>query len=167
MFTDPQKNIKQFSVGEGWHIADFGVGSGAYALAAAERVGSEGRVYAIDVQKKAQEQGLSNIEVVWGDVEEPNGSKLKDGSMDGVIVSNILFQVEDKKGLAVEVRRVLRGGGRVLVVDWTESFGGLGPREDHIVSGEQAKELFKDAGFEFEQEIQAGAHHYGMIFKKN
>jgi len=175
MFSEPEQNVKQFSIGEGWHVADFGVGSGAYAIAAADAVGSDGRVYAVDVQnnlltrvkKEAQERGLGNIEVVCGDIEEPNGSKLKDGSMDAVIVSNLLFQVDNKKEVAGEVKRVLRKNGRVLVVDWTGSYGGLGPHNDHIFSKDKAKDIFQEAGFEFEKDIQAGEHHYGLIFKKN
>ena len=56
MFSDPEKNIEQFSLGKGMHVADFGTGSGFYALAAAEAVGETGRVYAIDVQKDLLEK---------------------------------------------------------------------------------------------------------------
>ena len=43
MFSDPEKNIAQLSLGEGNYVADFGSGSGFYSFAAAEAVGSTGR----------------------------------------------------------------------------------------------------------------------------
>jgi len=174
MFTDPSSNLQQLALGVGWHVADFGSGSGAYALAAAKRVGPDGRVYAVDVQKEllqkikneARTQRFSNIEIIWGNVEEYGGSKLRDNAMDAVIASNILFQIEKKDGFIKEIKRVLKPRGRVLIVDWTDSFGGLGPKQEAVVTEETAKKMFQDGGFEFEQSIQAGDHHYGVIFKK-
>lgn len=175
MFSDPEKNLNQFSLGDDWNVADFGVGSGAYALIAAERLLSGGgHIYAVDIQKnllsklkkEAEEEHYKNLDVVWGDVEEPNGSGLGDNSMDAVIASNIFFQLEDKKAAIQEIRRVLRTGRRVLMIDWSESFGGLGPHTENIFKKEDARELFENADFDFVEEIKAGEHHYGLIFKK-
>jgi len=174
-FSDPKKNIQQFGIGEDWQVADFGVGSGAYSLLAARKVGPDGRVYAIDVQKnllervkkEAEEQGLLNVEIIWGDIEKTNGSKLKDGSMNSVIATNILFQAEDKRRVVQEIGRVLKPGGRVLVVDWTDSFGGLGPQTDDIISEDVARAMFEESGLVFEKKIDAGEHHYGITFKKS
>ncbi len=173
-FSDPKKNIEQFTLSTGWRVADFGAGPGEYVFLAAGRVGKEGRVYAIDVQKAllskisedAKTKRLSNIEVICGDVEEPEGSKLKEASMDAVIASNILFQAEDKKGIAREIYRVLKPLGKVLIVDWTDSFGGLGPKNDMVVSEDMARQLCEGEGFIYERSIDAGDHHYGIIFKK-
>jgi len=174
MFSNPERNINQFVLAEGWHIADFGVGSGAYAIAAARRVGSLGRVYVLDIkknlllhlQKEAREEGVLNIEIIHADLEQHSGSKLGSGTMDAVLVSNILFQVENRNGLVIETRRVLKQRGRVLVVDWTDSFSGLGPEPEKVVSEKDARKLFEEVGFEFERSIDAGTHHYGIIFKK-
>ena len=131
-------------------------------------------MYAVDinrsllerVKKEAGERGLKNVEIFWGDVEDRGGSKLKDASMDAVLVANVLFQVGSKKGVAEEVWRVLKPKRRTLVIDWTDSFGGLGPHTNLIFPKEKARELFDNNGFEYEQEINAGDHHYGIIFKK-
>lgn len=173
-FSDPEQNIAQFNLPEGGHVADFGVGSGAYAFAAAKRVGSEGRVYAVDIQKpllqKVKNEGLrqhiANIQILWGDVEHPGGTQLKDGSMDAVMATNILFQLGDKNAFVEEVKRVLHPKGKVLVVDWSGSFGGMGPAERDVVSKETAQKFFLDKGFTLEKEIEAGDHHYGFIFRK-
>lgn len=174
-FSNPQKNIEQFGLGDDMRVADFGAGSGAYTLAAARAVLGNGKVYAIDakrellarVGKEADDARLSNVEVLYGDLEREGGSNLGDGTMDAVIASNILFQIEQKNIFAAEIRRVLRGGGRVLVIDWSQSFGGVGPEPDAVIREEDAKALFLSAGFSFEKNIDAGAYHYGLVFKKS
>lgn len=175
MFSDPEKNIEQFSLSKGNIVADFGVGSGFYAFAAAEAVGEAGRVYAIDVQKdllqKVKNEArnirhLSNIEIVWADLEHLGGTKLRENSMDAVIAANIFFQLENKDNACMEMRRILKNNGRVLFVDWSGSFGGLGPQPEHVFSQEQAKKLFEKHGFKEEKEIFPGAQHYGFVFRK-
>lgn len=175
MFSDPIHNIQQFRLTPNMQVADMGSGSGFYALAAAETLrGDTGRVFAIDVQKEllertlaeAQRKNLDNIEIVWGDIETHQGTKLRNESIDAVILANILFQLERKDDALVEAHRILKPGGRILVIDWTDSFGGLGPAEDHIVKKETARELLEKNGFTFEQDIEAGKHHYGSIFHK-
>jgi ubiquinone/menaquinone biosynthesis C-methylase UbiE len=174
MFSDPQKNIEQCGIQAGMEVADLGAGSGFYTLAAAKALISTGRVYAIDVQKdlltkiknNAVGEGLYNVEVIWGDVEKVGGTHLRDGAVDLALICNLLFQLEDKKSAVLEIKRVLKPAGRVLVVDWSDSFGGIGPKMNMVVKKEEVLEMFGDAGFHMEREISAGAHHYGLIFKK-
>jgi len=170
-FANPEENIRQFGIKEGMLVADFGAGSGAYALAAVEVVGRSGKVYAVEVQKEflesvtkaAQEKRLSNIEVIWGDIENLGGTKIGDQQVDAVILSNVLFQVADKKGVVAEAKRILKPHGMVLVVDWLGSFGGLGPRQSEIFPEAQAWQLLGEHGFEIQKEIVAGDNHYGFI----
>ena len=64
-----------------------------------------------------------------------------------------------------EAKRILRSNGRLAVIDWSESFGGLGPQKGDVVKKETAIQLAKTAGFALQKEFEAGAHHYGLIFK--
>ena len=123
-FSDPETNVKELSLKEGARVADFGAGSGAYVFALASAVGQSGRVFAIDVQqellarisKDAERERIRNIEFVWADLETDGGSRLEAGSMDAVIISNILFQAEKKEVLIGEAGRVLRSGGELIIV---------------------------------------------------
>jgi ubiquinone/menaquinone biosynthesis C-methylase UbiE len=172
-FASPEKNIALLGLSAGKIVADLGTGTGHYAFAASKIVGAEGRVYAIDVQKdlldrlqqEIEQKGIHNIDVMWGDTETIGGSKLKVDAVDAVIASNILFQVESKGGFIHEIKRILKKGGSVLVIDWAESFAGLGPDPQHVVSEEVARGLFENNGFALEKTFDAGAHHYGMVFK--
>ncbi len=174
MFTNPEQNINYLHLREGNRVADLGAGIGAYAVAAARKVGESGKVYAVEVQKDlvskikntAKDANLDNVEVLWGDIEDMGGSKIGDRIVDAVILSNILFQVEDKEGLLAETNRILKSGGKILVVEWSESFSGLGPQPEFVVSKTKAKQLLGSAGFAIEKEFDAGEHHYGLVYTK-
>jgi ubiquinone/menaquinone biosynthesis C-methylase UbiE len=174
MFAHPEKIIEQFQLGEGMHVADLGVGSGVYTFAAAKRVGKDGVVYACDlqkelvqkVQKEANHAGLSNVHAMWTDLEEERGTTLADASVHAVIASNILFQIEHKERFLKEVFRITRSGGKVLIVDWSDSHGGVGPHTAHVLKRHTAQTLAESVGFVFEKDVDAGSHHYGMILRK-
>lgn len=175
MFSDPQVILDSLELSPESIVADFGAGSGFYSVAAGRALASgSGKVYSIDVQKDllerlktlAQNQGVRNIEVIWGDVEAQKGSKLKDASVDWVIIANLLFQVPEKQAVVNEAKRVLKARGRMLVVDWSESFGGTGPAPSDVVTESAVKVLAATASLSFEKEIPAGEHHFGLIFRK-
>lgn len=174
MFSQPEKNIEQFSVDPGMKVVDMGSGAGFYTLSLAKFVGKTGRVFAVDVQQElllklkneAFKNGLENIEIVWGDIDEENSTRLSDNSVDRVLIANTLFQADDKDAVAKEAFRILKPKCTVLVIDWTDSFGGLGPHTSRIIKPEQTKVIFERAGFKFLRDIRAGDHHYGIIFVK-
>ena len=172
MFANPKKNIAQLGLREGMRVADFGAGAGHYLKPLSEQVGITGKVYGIEVQKdmvkklesQIKEWGISNVECIWGDIERDGGTKIAKHSMDAVVVSNVLFQVSDKLGLIDEVKRVLKPDAKVLLVDWSESFNGMGPAPMHVVSEKQAEDLFEGRGFILTEKISSSDHHYGIIF---
>lgn len=173
-FSDPTHSIEQFELQSGSRVADLGAGAGHLSIAIAHAVGEAGRVYAIEVQKDmlerlknlARQNHIHNIEALWGDIERPKGTHLKDGTVDAAVASNVLFQVEDKPGFTTETKRILKQGGRLLLIDWSGSYGGMGPEPKAVVGEKQARMLFEGSGFQFVKKIDAGAHHYGLVFKK-
>jgi len=175
MFLDPTSVLKKFGIAGALKVADLGAGSGAYTLAAARMLqGGESKVYACEIlpemaetlRKEASRLGLKNVEVLWANIEKRGGTKLSDGSVDAVIASNILFQVEDKNAFCHEAARILKKGGRALLVEWSESFGHMGPHPNEVITKEKALEYFKRAGFSETGTVDAGAHHYGVILRK-
>ncbi|MBI4067883.1 methyltransferase domain-containing protein [Candidatus Kaiserbacteria bacterium] len=174
-FANPETNILSMRIDPGMKVADFGAGSGAYTLAAARVVGRSGRVYAVDVQKdlltriqnNAMREKIDWVDIVWGDFERPGGTKLRDKSIDLVIMSNVLFQLDHPSQAFGEAVRVLKKGGQLAVIDWTDSFGGIGPEDKRVIRKEKALEIGHDAGLTFLREFPAGAHHYGIMFKSD
>ncbi len=171
-FSSPHENVLQLGLREGMKVGDFGAGSGHYTRAAAAVVGYSGKVYAIDVQEdvlkhlklNAQAHHQSVINTVWGDIEKPGGTHLRDASLDAVILANTFFQVENRFGLLKEMQRVLKPGGKLMVVDWAGSYGGLGPVPEKVVTEHDAEAFFINGGFHKVKSFRAGPHHYGIVF---
>ena len=111
-------------------------------------------------------EGLHTIEVVRGTIEKAGGTRLPDAAMDACIIANALFATQNKAAAAKEAARVLRRAGRLLLIDWSGSHGGLGPHQDQVIEAAAAKEIFMEAGFAGAEDIPAGAYHWGLILRK-
>ncbi len=172
-FADPTHVLEQLGVSMGMQVADFGAGAGYYSVAAASMVGGDGLVWAIDVQQDlltkakhaANPQEMKVLRFVHGDCEVPEGTQLKKGSIDIVILSNVLFQCDNKLGVLTEVVRVLRPMGRLLLIEWAGSFGGIGPPAELVLSREIVRTLCAQVELEFERELDTGDYHYGLVFR--
>ncbi len=174
-FLNPTATLRAAKLHEGSRVADFGAGAGFFTRAAARLVGGSGLVWAVDVHQDmlprlknlALQEGLHNVEVVHGNVESAQGSHLPADNFDLVVVANLLFAAEHKDAVAKEAHRVLRKGGRVLAIDWRESFGGMGPHPSHVVTADHARTLFELHGFTYLSDVPAGSYHWGALFKKS
>lgn len=175
MFVNPENTISRLALRPGMIAADFGCGAGFYTIPLAKAVRSDGKVYAFDIRKemleiirsKARLENLLNIEVIWADLEINGSTKLRDETIDAVIISNILFQIENKQALIKEAVRILKKGGRLLVVEWNENAGIGGPLPAQRVRQEEAKRLFEEEKLVFAEEFNAGDQHYGLLFRKS
>lgn len=177
MFSDVEKNVLEFGLIPGQAVADFGSGAGHYALAMSRALGQKGRVYAIDLKedilvrlsREADAENKDNIRVVLGDISKLNGTLLKDECVDTVVFTNILFQLKSKEAAIIEAVRILKPGGHVCVVEWSDL--SLLPKSktaghEGVTTKEEIKDLFLSFGLNFEREFEAGDIHYGLIFKK-
>ena len=173
-FLEPARIVKYFDLKPGDHVADFGAGHGYFTIPMARIVGGDGKVYAIDIQKpvldiirsRAKLENILNIETVWANLDQTNGSKQKDQILDFVLIASILFQSENKENVVREAWRVLRPGGRLAIIEWDETQTPLGPHVNLRLRKDTVKALTSQAGFEADREFEAGTHHYGLLFKK-
>lgn len=184
-FAHPPSYIDAMGIKPGMIVADFGAGSGHHVFPLADAVGAHGRVYAIDVQRdllrriknEATRRKHHHVDVLWGDVESPGGSKLPESLVDIVIMSNILFQLIDKYAALNEAGRILKPRGRLVIIDWQGVSSdddderavfsrSIGPHRRDVVSREEAIEFARTAGYEPVREFDAGSHHYGILLRR-
>ena len=180
-FMNPEKIVTEFGIQEGMMIADFGSGAGYFTILLAQRVGKDGKVFALDIQEsaldnvrvKAKAVGLDNVETIRSNLEVLGSSGLADNSQDIVLLANILFQSEQKAEIIKESFRVLKSGGSLVVIDWKRAAGampdgrqGFGPPDNLRTDEIAMRSLVLGEGLIFENDIDAGKFHYGMKFKK-
>jgi ubiquinone/menaquinone biosynthesis C-methylase UbiE len=102
-------------VGErGGRWADLGAGEGAFTLALAELLGPEAHITAIDKDARALHAIEGRFEVRVADFTRPLG--LSD--LDGVLMANSLHYVRDKQPVLEAVRKMLRAGGQLIIVEY-------------------------------------------------
>lgn len=122
-FLNPQEVLEQLKLKKEMIAADFGCGSGGWALPLAKKL-EEGTIYAIDIleeplsalKARAKLEKILNIEIIRADVEKR--TPLSSNSVDLALMTDLLFECEDKKIVLEEGKRVLKPGGKILVVDW-------------------------------------------------
>ena len=168
-FLDPVKVLQEFGVFGTQDVADFGSGAGHFALEAARRLDG-GRLFVIDIEKEmlmrlvheARSRNFDHVHSVWGDLGNIGGVPVADKSFDKIIAVSVMFEVDDRDAFVQETKRLVRPGGKVLLVDWKED-STFGPHPDSRISEIEALSLFKKHGFEKEKDVNAGDYHYGMI----
>ncbi len=168
-FLTPEHLVRELYLRPGDRVCDIGCGTGVYTIALAHEVGDMGQVYAVDVHREAlhtlagtlDKRGIINVEMIWANVEE--SVSIDAYSLDAVVLSNILFQLEDiNKALSV-ISKLVKPGGQLLVVDWSDSHRGLGPHPSHVVQEEQAISLVERHGFRLLKRLPAGSYHYAFL----
>ena len=105
----------------GERIVDLGCGPGFMTRELALAVGDQGRVYGVDLSEpmrtlaRARCAGLSVVELASGDMAALDG--LQDSSFDAAIALQSLEYVPEVGRAVSEMARVLRPGGRAVVLD--------------------------------------------------
>ncbi len=133
-----------------WTVADLGCGTGPVAEAVApwvsKVIGVDGSPGMVE-EARRRLTGLSNVEIRRGELED---LPLDDGTVDAVTLMLVLHHLPDPPRVLAEVARVLRPGGRLLLVDMLPHER-LEYREEmgHVwmgFSGDQTREWLVEAG---------------------
>jgi ubiquinone/menaquinone biosynthesis C-methylase UbiE len=168
-FLNPTETLKKLNLREDMIAADFGCGSGGWVIPLA-KILNKGKVFAIDIQEemlsalksKTEIEKLFNIEFKRANLDQ--GSGLRENSLDLILMTNLLFQTAQKKGILADAKNILKPEGRLLIIDWNKD-AKLGPQEERV-SPEEIKEMAGSLDFITEQEFDASDYHWGLILKK-
>lgn len=167
--------LSKVGLAEGMKVGDLGCGTnGHFVFEAASIVGKTGKVYAIDIMKPVLEninrrkrvENIKNIETIWSNLEIFNATALEAGSLDTALLVNILYQSHKRVEILREAIRMLKRGGKLVVVEWKSVTSPLGPPIEERVKKEQLLSVAEKIGLKFEAEFFAGQFHYGLVFTK-
>jgi predicted methyltransferase len=109
-------------------VADIGAGTGLFTRLFAPRVSPGGAVYAVDISpsfvenilRTCREQGLANVE---GIVNTGRDVSLPPASIDLAFLSDTYHHFEYPQTMLASIRRALRSGGRLIVIDFRKQPG--------------------------------------------
>ncbi|MFH1565300.1 MAG: methyltransferase domain-containing protein [bacterium] len=181
---NPINILQKIGVEKGTQVGDFGCGRrGTFTFAAAEIVGMEGKVYAVDVLKSAIKnindqsrlEGYEKIIItIWSNLEKYKATAIKDNSLDVGLLINVLFQTDLPEDTIKESARMVKNGGTLFISDWaTDSYLGKVAAKKHtdidykkFKSPKEIKSIANKLGLKLIEEFKPWDSHFGLVFKK-
>lgn len=172
---DPGTVFKHIDIKAGDRLADLGCGGAAhFVVPAAQKIGSQGLVYAVDILKSALKsvasisrlEGVQNVKTIWSNLEITDATTIKKESLDAAFLINILFQSKQHENIIKEAVRLIKRGGQLLVIDWGRGASTFGPPVVDRVKPENIKKIAQNLKLKLLDEFEAGTYHFGLVFKK-
>jgi ubiquinone/menaquinone biosynthesis C-methylase UbiE len=168
-YQKPREVLMALGLRQGEVIADIGSGSGYFALRFAAHVGDAGRVYAVDVapdmvrhlNRRLRDAGVRNVQTVLA---EPNDPLLPDASVDRFVVVNTWHHIEDQPGYLTLMKKMLKPGGQVVMIDFHKRELPLGPPLEMKIAREDLVRQMEANGFKVAKEHTFLPYQYFLVF---
>jgi len=177
VFDDPGRDAWQkpdavldaLGVKTGAWVADLGAATGYFTVRLARRVGPSGKVYGVDIEPglvdylraRAAKENLPNVEAILAAPDDP---KLPDASVDLVLVVDTWHHIDARLAYLDRLRRVLKPGGRVAIVDFKPGDIPVGPPPEHRLPRAAVIEEFATAGWAPAGESDALPYQFVLAF---
>ena len=162
-WQQPQVILEQVKVRRGAVVADIGSNYGYMTIKMAERVGTTGKVYAVDVKQKyldalarslEKRDLMARVRLVMG---RPNNPLLPPSGVDGVLIMDTYHEIEDYKQFLAHLKTALKPDGRLVIVEPLEKSKRNASRtsqgEDHNIALRYVEKDLIEAGFEIIHKI--------------
>lgn len=167
--------LSKMNITERQRVAELGCGNfGFFVFPLARLVGRQGKVYAVDILKDTLEEiksrtikeNLPQVETIWSNLEIFKATKIETSSLDSALVVNVLHQASKKGEMLRESIRLLKRGGKLLIIEWKNSDIPFGPAPEQRINPETLKSSVLKLGLSINEEFSAGPYHYGLILSK-
>lgn len=162
----PEQLLNLIPLKETDNILDFGAGTGYFSVPVSKR--TAGKVYALDIdmamleiiKEKALKEQLTNIVPVQESIEELS---LPDGSIDLIIASLVLHEIQPLGPLLKQMRNVMKKEGYLICLELEpKGSADKGPR----INMEGMEQEMKDAGFQITEKHFPAESLYMLIAQK-
>jgi len=169
-FISPKSVLSDLGLNPGETVVEYASGAGHWALAAATLVGPTGSVLALEndigmlelLLSTASTLKLSNVDIE--EIDLVNGVSKKANKADLVIVANTLYSITDKDAFAAKASKIVKTGGKLLLIDWIPRTTLLGPPIEFRLTEEKVIACFEKAGLKFACTVDTGCQHFGLVF---
>ena len=162
----PEQLLNMIPLKETDSLLDFGAGTGYLSIPMAKRI--KGIVYALDIDpsmleiinEKALKEKLTNIVLVQGSMEE---LPLSDGSIDLIIASLVLHEIQPLAPLLHQMKNVLKKEGYLICLELQPK--GSSEKAPRITLEGMEQEM-KEAGFHVTEKFFPAKSLYILVSQK-
>lgn len=162
----PHQVIQALALAPDAVVADIGAGTG-YFSARLSRMLPKGKVYAVDVEPgmvrhlvtRAKREKLLNLTAVQA---TPDEARLPE-KIDLALFVDVYHHIDDRRRYFEDLRRALKPGGRVAIIDFTMD-SDLGPPPRARVPRAQVARELAAAGYALADEPDFLPNQYFLIF---
>lgn len=158
---------------EGQTVLEIGPGRTGHTLfPAAERVGVQGRVIALDIAREILDmlEGLRRqylvhqVDFLWMDIE--GEYEVPVTNVDVVLMVNTAWMLKRHAEIFTRLAKTLAPEGRLVVVDWVHERGhALAPRWDFCINPERLDVVLAHAGLRAVERAQISRWHWGRMYR--
>ena len=174
----PAEVFDALGVKSGHRVGDIGCGFGYFTFRLAARVGAEGKVYGVDIDREAitkvrerkEREKVEQVEPILGESADPH---LPD-DLDAVLIVDTYHEFRDYDRMMEAVVHALKPGGRLAIIDGEAPSGR--PRTEyhrlHSIPPELVREEVARHGFVFKEsrpgfyDAEYGKKMYFLIFDR-
>lgn len=168
-YQKPHEVMQALDIRNGEIIADIGAGSGYFSVRLAHHVGTSGRVYAVDVSPdmirhlhaRVRDMQLLNVVPILAPADDP----LLPQPVDRFLVVNVWHHIDDQPGYLARIRKLLKPGGQVVMVDFHKRELPVGPPLAMKIAREDLVEQMATHGFRLAKEHTFLPYQYFLVFE--
>ena len=163
----PEETLRKFNISDKGILLDIGCGIGYFTIPAANIV-KQGKVIGLDIMSEIIEiakDKATNIPNIEFRKSEEYSFPIIDASIDYVFISNVIHEIEDKPRYFKEIKRVLKIGGFLCIIDWEKKETEMGPSINERVSKEEMTDTCVATNFTQVEDININMDHYGLKFQ--
>jgi arsenite methyltransferase len=149
--SQPERVMESLRLKQGDTVADIGCGGGYFSVAMARKVGSQGKGYAIDINKEmlkyvdelAKRNGVANVTTLLA---TESGTGISSKCIDLFFMRNVFHDLKNDTAYFIKLRTLLKNGGRIAIIDYRP--GNFIRRFfDHYVDEDEIVSIMKSAGY--------------------
>jgi len=155
----------------GMTVCDMGCGNGYHTIPLAEKVGEQGKVYAVDLQPEMIEmlkanldrKGIKNVVPIQGRVDDP---QLPPGSCDLILLVDVYHEFSHPVAMLTAMRAALKPGGRLALVEFRSEDASVPIKPEHKMSKAQINREMTANGLVLVREYDGLPWQHLMFFGK-
>jgi ubiquinone/menaquinone biosynthesis C-methylase UbiE len=167
---DPDRMLAALEIRPGSVVADIGAGVGYHVWRLSSIVGPTGKVIAEDIQepmlrmlrKNIEDRKLRNVEIVLGTSSDP---RLPASAVDLVLMVDVYHEFSDPAGMMAQIRKALKPGGRVVLVEFRKEDPAVPILPLHKMSVQDVRAELEPMGFRFVKVLEFLPWQHIIIFK--